>query len=74
MKPMRGACSRRAVKAARIFGAIFFLRERVEFLGQFGPIRSDESQSMRVMVPPNSERISKIRQNGRIAIGIGVFS
>ncbi len=73
MKPMRGACSRRGCESRADFWAFFFLRKRVEFLDQFGPIRSDQSQSMRVMIPPDAQCISKIRQNGRTAIGIGVF-
>ena len=28
---------------------------------------------MRVMIPPDAEGISEIRQNGRTAIGVGVF-
>ena len=53
--------------------ALFFLRERVEFLGEFGPTGSDQSQPMRMMIPPDAQGISEIRQNGRAAVGIGVF-
>ena len=28
---------------------------------------------MRVMIPPDAERVSEIRQNGRAAVGIGVL-
>ena len=38
MKPMRGAVSGRGVKAARVFGAVFVDRKRVEFLGEFHPV------------------------------------
>ena len=55
------------------FRAFFFLRKRVEFLGQFRPTDSHQSQPMRVMITPGSQSISEIRQNGRTAVGIGML-
>ena len=55
------------------FRAFFFLRKRVEFLDQFGPTGSHQSQPMRVMIPPGPQCISEIRQNRRAAVGIGVL-
>ena len=73
MKPMRGACSGRAVKAVRIFGLSSFFANASSSSVEFRPIASDQSQPMRMMVPPGSQGVSEIRQNGRTAVGFGVF-
>ena len=73
MKPIRGACSRRVAKAVADLLAFLFLRKRIEFLGQFRPTGRDECEPMRVMIPPDAQCVSKIRQNGRAAVGIGML-
>src|SRR5262245_26797457 len=40
------------------FRAVLVFRKPVKFLGEFPPIANDQSQTMRMMVPPRSEGVS----------------
>src|SRR5260370_41680740 len=54
------------------FLAFFFLRKRVEFLGQFRPTVSHKRKPVRVMITPGSQGLGGARQNGRATVGIGM--
>ena len=50
--------------------AVFLDRERVEFLDELGNRAGDESETMRMMIAPVTERVSEIGQHRRIAVQI----
>ena len=50
--------------------AIFFDRERVEFLDQLRNGARDEREAMRMVIAPVAERVGKIGQHRRIAVQI----